>query len=303
MSGFYYLKDGGYLERVEQKSGTLALLAKQGNLEVMEQMIIKDKEFCVFPGESEELVEFFYILYGNVKNVTLDLNLSQGDVFYVNRLNEPQYFQAMEETKLLYVVNDSIFSMLSDSIKNLTSKIRVVEEKDTYTTKHSTRVMDYTYKLAKKLSSEHDMFLHMMELSYASMFHDIGKVDIPDSVLLKPGKLTAEEYECIKDHPTLGKKYADEIKFINIGPIIEQHHERYDGSGYPKGLKGDEICLEAQVISIVDTYDAMTSERVYRKAFTSEEAVTEILKYRGIHFSELITDAFVEMIEEEVKEK
>lgn len=303
MNGFNYLRNGDYLEKVEQKTGTLALLAKQGNLEVMEQLINKGNDFCIVPGSDSQLIEFFYILFGKVMNTTKDLTLAQGDLFYVKDFNEPQYFEAIEDSKLLYIVNGSIFPMLSDSIKNLTSKIRIVEEKDIYTEKHSSRVMSLTYSLAKKLSKEQGMYPNIMALSYASRFHDIGKVDIPDSVLLKPGKLTAEEYECIKDHPTLGKKYTDEIKFIDIGEIVEQHHERYDGSGYPKGLKGDEICLEAQLISIVDTYDAMTSERVYRKAFTSQDAIAEILKYRGIHFSELITDSFVEMIEEEVKEK
>lgn len=299
MNGFYYLKNGDSLEKVQQESGTLSLLAKQSNIEIMEQVIIKGKEFCIVPGNSRELVEFFYIIYGNVRNTTQGLGLSQGDVFYVNDIDEPQYFQAVEETKLLYLVNDSVFSMLSDSIKNLTSKIRVVEEKDLYTKKHSSRVLEYTYSLAKKLASEHGMHINMMELSYASTFHDIGKVDIPDEVLLKPGRLTKEEFECIKGHPTLGKRYVEEIKFIKIGTIVEQHHERYDGSGYPNGLKGDEICLEAQLIAIVDTYDAMTSERCYRKAFSSEEALDEILKYRGRHYSELITDVFVEMIREE----
>jgi len=300
MDGYYYLKNGDYLERVTQSSGSLSLLGKAGDFEVMEQVIKEDVEFCVIPGDKEKLVEFFYILKGKVKNNADGTIMGSGDIFYVNQLETAMYFTVVKKAKLLYIINDSLFVMLSDSISKLTKKLAIIEKKDVYTEKHSERVMKYTIALAKKIGLDN---VNMMELTYASLFHDLGKIEIPDEILLKPAKLTREEFEYIKKHPALGKVYVDEIKYMkNIGMIIEQHHERIDGSGYPLGLKGDEICQEAKIIAIVDSYDAMTTDRSYRKAMTDEEAIAELLKYKGSYYDAKILQAFIGILRIEKKD-
>jgi HD-GYP domain-containing protein (c-di-GMP phosphodiesterase class II) len=128
-------------------------------------------------------------------------------------------------------------------------------------------------------------------------FHDIGKVGIPDSILKKPGKLTDEEYKVMKTHAVIGERIANasgELKEISY--LIMKHHERYDGKGYPTGLKGDEIPIECQVLSVVDAYDAMTNDRPYRKALSKEVAIEEIVNHRGSQFSPQVVDAFLQVM-------
>lgn len=293
MDGFNYLKKGNYIEQAKQNSGSLSLLAKINDFELMEQFVYAEKEIIIVPGESSNLFELFYVLEGQIKDSSRNLIFEKGDMFYVNQIKEPVYLRTLKNTRLLYFINDSLFIMLSDIIKKLKDTIVKVESKDLYTQKHSNRVMDLTVALAKELNLKD---VDMMRLSYASLFHDLGKIDIPDAILQKPGKLTNEEFDFIKQHPLLGRIISDEIKLIDIGRIIEQHHERIDGTGYPNGLKGEEICIEARLIAVVDCYDAMTSDRPYRKGLPKETAVKELLKYKGSHYDSDIVDAFIRLI-------
>lgn len=293
LKGFYFLKSNDFLERVSQHSGSLSLLAKSGDFEVMELLIHEGKEFIAVPGETSHLIEFFYIISGSVYDHTHDANYTSGDLFYLNRLQSPIYFTAETDTKLLYIINESMFFMLSDKIQKLMETIEKVEEKDFYTEKHCNRVMEYSIALAKELQLQD---IDLMTLGYASLFHDLGKIEIPIDILQKPSRLTDMEFESIKQHPIKGRALADEINLINMGEIIEQHHERNDGTGYPFGLDSSSIRIEAKIISIVDCYDAMTSDRPYRKKMSQEEAIDELLKYRGIHYDEVIVDTFIHKV-------
>lgn len=151
-----------------------------------------------------------------------------------------------------------------------------VEVNDYYTGGHCDRVSLYAMKVAEELNLAND---EREALQYASILHDIGKIGIPAHILNKPGKLTNEEYEMIKEHVLIGYKIIKEINFLNeASKIILQHHERFDGHGYPYGIKGDRILLTARILSVVDSYDAMTSHRVYRDHPLSQEAAIAELK-------------------------
>ncbi len=134
-------------------------------------------------------------------------------------------------------------------------------------------------------------------LLYAAPLHDVGKIGIPDHILKKPGPLTPEEFEIIKLHPTIGAKIlASDPRFLTLkaGEIIaEQHHEKWDGSGYPKGIEGENIHLYARIVAICDVFDALTSDRVYRKAFTVDEAIDIMKKGREKHFDPTLFDIFI----------
>jgi HD-GYP domain-containing protein (c-di-GMP phosphodiesterase class II) len=133
--------------------------------------------------------------------------------------------------------------------------------------------------------------------------HDIGKIGISDSILLKPDKLTAEEWEEIRKHPIVGHQIVQGIKFLERpASLIKWHHERFDGKGYPNGLKGRDIPLEARLFAIVDTYDALTSDRPYRKAFSSEAAETEIKRCSGTQFDPDLVQVFLQIPQEELDE-
>jgi len=133
-----------------------------------------------------------------------------------------------------------------------------------------------------------------------ALLHDIGKIGIPERILGKNGKLTNEEYEIIKSHPILGHnmiKHIGDFDKNGVLDIILYHHERYDGKGYPKGLKGDQIPLFARIVGIADTFDAMTTKRVYRDAFDIEEALNEIRKNKGTQFDSEIVDIFLSIFD------
>lgn len=172
----------------------------------------------------------------------------------------------------------------------------VLETRDEYTGDHSKNVKQISLLIADEMELSD---FQKQELFIAANLHDIGKVGIKDSILNKNGSLTNEEYEIIKGHPVMGANILSGIEsFDNIKNIVRYHHERYDGRGYPDGLKGEDIPFLARIISIADTFDAITTTRTYRKALPLHYAKEELLKNRGTQFDPTLTDLFVSMIDQ-----
>ncbi|MCT2536908.1 HD-GYP domain-containing protein [Aquibacillus koreensis] len=171
--------------------------------------------------------------------------------------------------------------------------IATLELKDPYTRGHSERVAEYAMKLARATNKFKKDELN--SFYYTCLLHDIGKIHIPDSILIKPSKLTIEEYEIIKTHPTVGAKAVQQVEGIaDYIDVIYYHHERWDGTGYPKMLKGEEIPYLARVTAIADAFDAMTSSRSYRAALPLEEAYKRIIDGKGTQFDPDLVDLFQE---------
>jgi len=161
--------------------------------------------------------------------------------------------------------------------------IAALELKDPYTRGHSERVAKYAMVLAKELGAFSQD--ELKSFNYACLLHDIGKVNIPDSILMKPAKLTNEEYEIIKTHPVVGEEAVKNVEGLGSSlSIIRSHHERWDGKGYPDQLRGNDIPLNARITAIADAFDAMTSSRSYRGALPVEEAYNRILQGEGTQF-------------------
>lgn len=175
-----------------------------------------------------------------------------------------------------------------------------VEAKDIYTVGHSERVSKYALLIGKKIGlSEKD--LHILEVG--SLFHDIGKIGIPDYIITKAGKLSVDEYSEIKNHPSIGEHILSNSKlFKDMIPIVLHHHERWDGKGYPKQLKGEKIPPLARIAAVADSFDAMTSRRSYRDELSIEVARDEIEKNIGTQFSPIEAQAMLDLIDNE-KEK
>ncbi|MBP3284017.1 MAG: HD domain-containing protein [Clostridia bacterium] len=174
--------------------------------------------------------------------------------------------------------------MLAETNKDLVSSlVSAIEAKDKYTLGHSQRVSDYAVSLAKKLNMSKEQ---INEIRIAGMLHDVGKIGISDEILHKPAKLSKDEYEEVKKHPSIGSFILNTLDLSDTTmEAINYHHERYDGKGYPLGLSGKELSLEAQIIALSDAYDAMTSDRPYRKAMTHEEAISEIKRCSDTQFN------------------
>ena len=172
-----------------------------------------------------------------------------------------------------------------------------VEAKDTYTRGHSDRVSEYSVIIGEKLNLEEEQ---LKQLKIGGLFHDIGKIGIPDNILQKQARLTDEEYSEIKNHPSIGAHILGAATiFKDIIPIVKHHHERYDGKGYPSGLKGEQIPKLARIAAIADTFDAMTSKRSYRDALDMQIVKDELKKCAGTQFDPEIAEVFLEILNNE----
>ncbi|WP_051227105.1 HD-GYP domain-containing protein [Butyrivibrio sp. MC2013] len=172
--------------------------------------------------------------------------------------------------------------------------IGFIDAKDPYTHGHSGRVAEYTRMIASKMGYKGE---ELDKIYYVALLHDCGKIGIPDNILRKPGKLTPEEYEIIKSHTIKGGEILSSFKSLSgVGEGALYHHERYDGRGYPKGLSGEDIPLIARMICVADSFDAMNSNRVYRKKLTRDTIINEIVTNKGKQFDPVIANIFLGLI-------
>lgn len=172
---------------------------------------------------------------------------------------------------------------------------QTVEAKDPYTRGHSDRVSEYSVLIGKKLGLD-EKTLHILKIG--GLFHDIGKIGIPDSILLKESKLSDEEYSQIKNHPMIGvHMLGDAAIFTDILPIVKHHHERYDGRGYPSQLVGEDIPYVARIAAVADTFDAMTSKRSYRDSLPIDVVRAEIERCSGTQFDPNIAKVFLDIMD------
>ncbi|MCX4340201.1 MAG: diguanylate cyclase [Lachnospiraceae bacterium] len=187
------------------------------------------------------------------------------------------------------------------TIQAIMTVANTVDAKDDYTKGHSMRVAAYSELLAQRLGWSEE---EIQNIYYVAMLHDVGKIGVPDAVLNKPFMLTDVEFRLIKGHTMMGAEILNDFKmFPNISVGAKYHHERYDGTGYPEGLKGESIPLVARVIGLVDSYDAMTSNRVYRRRLDDDVVLQELQKGKGSQWDPDLVDIFVKLIEEGALEK
>ncbi|MBV1758830.1 MAG: HD domain-containing protein [Dethiosulfatibacter sp.] len=178
-----------------------------------------------------------------------------------------------------------------DTVKAL---INAIEAKDPYTSGHANRVGEYSVAIAQEINLSPKQ---IEIIKNAALLHDIGKIGIDDRILNKQERLSDLELEVIRNHPSIGYDIIKDIGFLkDVMNIVKHHHEKWDGSGYPMGLKGSEIPIETTILTISDSYDAMTTDRPYRKALSSEEAIKELLKYSGTQFNPEIIDKAIETL-------
>ncbi len=182
-------------------------------------------------------------------------------------------------------------SMKKDQINIIRALASTVDAKDHYTLGHSQKVSEYSVRIAEELKfSERDI----ETIKYAALLHDIGKIAIPDDIIKKPSRLTAAEFEIVKNHPAIGAKIIKEMESLApMVPIILHHHERFDGSGYPNGLKGEQIPIGARIVHVADAYDTMVSARAYRDMLPPQLAISELRKNAGSQFDPTIVDLFI----------
>jgi len=182
----------------------------------------------------------------------------------------------------------------------LDALVSAIESRDCETKHHCRRVQAYAVMLAQRLGVGADA---LVDISYGSLLHDVGKIGVPDSILLKPGKLTEEEWRTMRNHTLIGYKMVSRIKFLKgAAEIVLYHHERWDGKGYPYGIAGAEVPLGARIFSVIDAFDAITSKRVYKDAIPVDAAKLEIERASGTQFDPRVVAAFLQITDGELDE-
>jgi putative nucleotidyltransferase with HDIG domain len=202
-------------------------------------------------------------------------------------IKENREYQRNLEKKVVEQTHELV-SLYADTLEAMILALDAREHETGY---HSYRVTEYALTLAERMGlSDSDLSV----IAKGALLHDIGKIGVPDSILLKPSKLTEEEWVIMKQHPTLGYELLKKIQFLEQSArIVLTHHEHYDGKGYPQGLSGEDIPLGARVFSVVDALDAMTSDRVYRKAISFNEAIERIVCTSGSQFDSGVVKVFL----------
>ncbi len=228
--------------------------------------------------------------YRKVKIITIIIVLVVSFIFYRKLLKE--------KTRKLKEQHERYERLVDETI---TAIANTIDAKDKDTNGHSRRVADYSAKIARKMGIDEEM---VKVIYYTGLLHDIGKIGIPDKILNKPSGLDDNEYEIIKRHTLIGGDILNEITIVNnIADGARYHHEKYDGTGYPFGLKGDNIPLVARIIGVADTYDAMHSDRVYRKGLSDEYILEEFKRCSGKQLDPEITRIAIQLIEEKLQQK
>lgn len=295
MKGLRIIKNGDCLEEVSKNNTKVKLLARAGEMEVMLQTIKADQPFTLTPWSGSE---FFYILDGSLV-CTIDGEetvLGPGDYLQATQLVQPAYFRTVNKLTILYLASPPVFSYISDTIRQWQDLATDIELKDMYTEEHCQRIQKIATRIGERLRLSGGQMQRLIDSAY---LHDLGKTVVPEEVLAKPGRLSQEEWEHIRRHPTAGRQMLEDTFLEEVGQVIEQHHEREDGLGYPLGLTGREISIEAKIIAVADAFDAMTSDRPYRKAMSTEQALAELVRLKGQQFSPEVVDAFMEIVAED----
>ena len=202
-------------------------------------------------------------------------------------LIERREYQALLEQR----VEEATQNLASAYTQTLEALGAALDSRDVGTESHSRRVHGYSLALARAHGVPDDQ---LADLAHGVLLHDIGKIGIPDAILLKPGSLTPDEWQVMRTHPEIGKRLIEKIPFLhNAIPVVWCHHEKWDGTGYPRGLKGEAIPLNARIFSVVDAFDAMTFDRPYSKAIAFEAATAEIKRCAGSHFDPQVVESFL----------
>ena len=207
----------------------------------------------------------------------------------MTRLN--RYRQIAEQRRALEQLNIELLTAYDATIEGWS---QALDLRDKETEGHTQRVTKKTLQLAIAYGIPEDQLLHVRR---GALLHDVGKLGIPDSILLKPGKLTDEEWQIMRTHPVLAYEWLSKIKYLEPALDIPYcHHEKWDGTGYPRGLKGTEIPIAARLFAIVDVWDALTSDRPYRKAMSDREAFEQIASEAGTHFEAALVELFLQHV-------
>lgn len=279
-------------------SSDLTLLARNGNIEITTQEILESAVAWLAPAEQEDAFEFYYLISGKMEivednDVTV---LLPGDSITLTRLTKDVMLRCIERARMLCVTNIPSFSVSNNTYWQnlLMEQLTRIDEKDHYTQAHSKRVMQYSKQLFDALRA-HCGDISLDDFVVGCLFHDIGKINIPSAILSKPERLTDDEYTLMKTHSTESGGLLKPLFGDKVATLAASHHERLDGSGYPFGLTEKDIDFPTRILMVADAFDAMTSNRTYRKADSLEKAARELVSLPE-KFDSVVTETLLKLV-------
>ena len=245
---------------------------------------------------SDEHVSIAERIYLAEENDLIRKGKSFGKIYtLIDETEHIRYMKEKENLRIKQLEIENYKKQIRMGNETIFSIANAVEARDKRTGRHSLRVAEYAVLIAQELGFSDDELEHLRK---TGLLHDIGKIGVPDSILNKPAELTEDEYEIMKTHTTIGSEILKDFTFIpHVDEGAKFHHERYDGTGYPTGLKGEEIPLNARIIGIADAFDAMTANRIYRKAMNIEDVKKEIKNCAGTQFDPKLAEILLKLIE------
>lgn len=308
--------DVGYVSLRDPVSGSLSIRAIRGPIEgadgetamrsSMSEWVVREGRPLIFNPEAGSAGQIDG-LTGARAALCVPLVSTEGTIGAITiGSSDADYRFNSEDVRLLSTIanhvtiaigNIELFTTLQEAyLATVRSLAAAVDAKDTYTRGHSERVAAYAILIAERMGIGHDQ---KVALEMAAYLHDIGKIGVPEDILLKPGCLTDEEMSQMRHHPLIGANILKPVAFPwAITPVVRHHHEHYDGTGYPAGLTGDEIPVLARILTAADSFEAMTADRPYRRGRSTAEAIEELRRCAGTQFDPRVVDAFVDALDD-----
>ena len=272
------------------------LLTKQGDLEVILHRINGESVVWLFPASDPNATEYFFIHAGGVDLAMDDglVSLGAGDSFTVSGLKRDVPVKMHGDAEILYVTNCPAFEAVTHVNDSLQELLTRINEKDHYTSRHSKAVLQYSLALYDAMQ-DREPDVPRDDLAFAALFHDVGKCFVPTEILQKPDKLEQAEMRYILRHPIDSGRMLLPNFGEQIAEIARNHHERLDGSGYPRGLRPEDISLASQIVAVADVFDAMTSDRGYNVVKTYTQAAEELASLSH-QFDSRITSVLMHLV-------
>lgn len=301
MPSLTIIKTNEYIDKTisEIKENIIELIFLNDNIEITRYRIPKGVRGIFDALDTQNAIEIYNVISGKIMITPFSGNhniLKPGDTMVISQSSHSYPFKVLEDTVFTCTANNHIFYKKKQQIEELTAIMKKLQEKDGSTKEHCLRVQKLSMKIAHELKMDD---VKLDDLFHASRFHDIGKINTPTEILLKPGNLTKSEKKIINSHPIESYKMIVDVFGEDIGQMVLQHHEKIDGSGYPYGLKNEEIKLGARVIAVADVYDALTSIRPYHHAIKPQDAIKMILKESGRYYDPSCVTALLKLLKKE----
>lgn len=274
MNGFNIYKKNDFIKSFQNKAGIFKMLIEDSELEVFESRINPGKSIICQPYESENSINIFFVLKGKLFHTNGRKIVNSGDRITFKNLEITHHLSVLEESTLLTIRNSKHFLKQANATNLVYDLIHKIQEKDDYTEEHCNNAGNLAVQIATIMALPEKIIENIL---HASKIHDVGKINTPTEILNKPSPLTPSEFEIVKQHSKDGFNIVmDTLNNHELATIVLNHHERLDGSGYPNGLKDDEISIESRILAVTDSFDAMVSKRPYKNSRTEFEALEDI---------------------------